>query len=356
MPAAETQAPGMPFVTVVLPVRNEADFIAESLGAVLGQDYPRDRMEILVADGMSDDGTREAVLAAAATDPRLRLVDNPARVVAPGLNRAVKESVGEIVVRVDGHCVIARDYVRRCVAHLQAGEADGVGGSVETVGSGPVAGAIARAMSSRFGVGDSAFRTLRNQTRLVDTVPFPAYTRAIMRRAGEFDEELVRNQDDEYNTRVRRAGGKILLAADVHSTYHSRPTLRSLWRQYFQYGYWKVRVMQKHPTQMRLRHFAPAGFVAALATAALAALVWAPAAAVLLAVIAIYGAAGLAASVVAARPGGIGQAPLILLCFWILHFGYGLGFLWGLLRFAGRWGDRSTVVSASSGAETGKVA
>jgi hypothetical protein len=210
-------------------------------------------------------------------------------------------------------------------------------------------------MSSRFGVGDSAFRTLRNETRLVDTVPFPAYTREIMRRAGEFDEELVRNQDDEYNTRVRRAGGKILLAADVHSTYHSRPTLRSLWRQYFQYGYWKVRVMQKHTTQMRLRHFAPAAFVMALAAAAIAGLVWAPAAAVLLAVVVIYVAAGLAASLLAVSAGGIGQAPLILLCFWILHFGYGLGFLWGLIRFAGRWGDRGPIVSASPGAETGKV-
>ena len=161
--------------------------------------------------------------------------------MAAGLNRAIAEATGDVIVRVDGHCVIAPDYVRRCVEHLKAGKADGVGGSVETIGNGPVARAIAIAMSSRFGVGDSAFRTLKNETRFVDTVPFPAYTREIMRRAGPFDEELVRNQDDEYKVAGSFLWRPGLLAADVRSLYHSRPSFRSLWKQYFQYGYWKVR-------------------------------------------------------------------------------------------------------------------
>ena len=167
-------------------------------------------------------------------------------------------------MRVDGHCEIASDYVRRCVEHLRRGEADGVGGSIETIGATPPSRAIALAMSSRFGVGNSAFRTERAATHLVDTVPFPAYTREMMRRAGPFDEELVRNQDDEFNFRIRELGGRILMAADVRSRYESRGSLRSLARQYFQYGYWKVRVMQKHPRQMSARHFVPAAFVSAL--------------------------------------------------------------------------------------------
>jgi glycosyltransferase involved in cell wall biosynthesis len=334
-----------------MPVRNEVDFIDESLGAVLAQDYPG-RMEVLVADGMSTDGTRERIAAATGRDSRVRLIDNESRIVAPGLNRAVTQASGDVVVRVDGHCVIAPDYVRRCVAHLTAGEADGVGGSVETVGKGRVARAIALAMSSRFGVGDSAFRTLKNETRLVDTVPFPAYSREIMRRAGPFDEELVRNQDDEYNTRVRARGGRILLAADVRSTYHSRPSFKSLWRQYFQYGYWKVRVFQKHPTQMRWRHFVPSLFVAGLATSAvLAGASWRPAGVLGAAGLVLYAGASAVATRRATAKERLGLALDVLWSFWILHFAYGLGFLWGLIRFAGRWRDRG-VVAASEGTMT----
>src|SRR5438132_14210048 len=119
-------------------------------------------------------------------------------------------------------------------------------------------------MSSAFGVGGSAFRTVSDRTLLTDTVAFPAFTRAALEKAGAFDEELVRNQDDEYNYRLRKLGAKILLASDVHSRYFSRATLPGLWRQYFQYGFWKVRVMQKHPRQMRLRQFGPPLFVATM--------------------------------------------------------------------------------------------
>jgi hypothetical protein len=196
-------------------------------------------------------------------------------------------------------------------------------------------------MSSRFGVGDSGFRTERTSTRLADTVPFPAYTRAMLERAGPYDEELVRNQDDEYNFRIREMGGKILLAADVRSRYESRGTLPSLARQYFQYGWWKVRVMQKHPGQMSARHFAPA--LALLLAAALGIVATrVPTAAIVLAALAGIWLAGALAAALAASRGEPRLLPRVVAAYAILHVSYGLGFLAGLVRFAGRWGDRST--------------
>ena len=332
----------LPLVSIVMPVRNERAYLDRSLGSVLAQDYPAERLEILVADGRSTDGTREEVERLGRRDPRVRVIDNPAGIVAPGLNRALREARGEIVVRVDGHCEVAPDYVRRCVAHLLAGEAEGVGGPVDTVGETFVARVIAKAMSSGFGVGGSAFRTRRDATELVDTVPFPGYTRAILERAGPFDEELVRNQDDEYNYRLREMGARVLLAADVKSRYWSRGTLRKLARQYFEYGLWKVRVLQKHPAQMKARQFVPPLFVGGLLAGA-AASRFVPAARLAAGGVAtLYAAANVAASAAARGDLGWRAVPLLSASFAAMHFAYGAGFLAGLVRFGNRWGDRKT--------------
>jgi cellulose synthase/poly-beta-1,6-N-acetylglucosamine synthase-like glycosyltransferase len=331
----------LPFVSLIMPVRNEATFIARGLGAVLAQDYPAERLEVLVVDGMSEDGTREIVRAFARRHPNLRLLDNHGRIVPAGLNLALRQARGEIIVRVDGHCEIAADYVRRCVECLATEEVDGVGGPIETIGETPVAGAIALAMSSKFGVGGSAFRTVKGRRMLVETVAFPAYTRRAIERAGSFDEELVRNQDDEYNYRLTKLGGRLLLAPEIRSRYYSRGSFRSLWRQYFQYGYWKVRVMQKHPRQMRLRQFAPPLFVAAL-LAALALAPFSPAGRwLLLLSAASYLTANFAASILAARGGGARLLPLLLVAHTTLHLAYGSGFIVGLIKFRHRWGARA---------------
>ena len=331
-----------PFVSVIMPVRNEAEFIAASLTAVLEQDYPPDRMEVLVVDGMSDDGTRAIVadVSSRYPDVSVSLLDNPRRIAPAALNIGLRRARGDIIVRVDGHCEIARDYLSRCVEHLQTGEVDGVGGPIETVATTPVGETIAAAMSSPFGVGNSAFRTVDNRTMMVDTVAFPAYTRAAILRAGLFDEELVRNQDDEYNFRLRKFGGKIRLAPDVRSRYYSRASLRSLWKQYFQYGYWKVRVMQKHPRQMRARHFAPPAFVLALLGGGLLAPFVKLARYLWGGVFLLYTLANLSASIWTARKKGWKHLPLLPVTFAVLHVSYGLGFLVGLVKFAGRWGDQ----------------
>ncbi len=330
----------LPLVTVIMPIRNEADFIDRSLGAVLAQDYPTSSLEILIADGRSTDATRQRVESIRERHPNVRLLDNAGRIVSTGINAALAEARGEVIVRVDGHCEIAPDYLRNGVRHLLEAGADGVGGPLDTVGETAAAGAIAAAMSSGFGVGGAAFRTGRSGGRWVDTVAFPAYTRQAVGRAGAFDEELVRNQDDEYNYRLRKLGGRVRLASDMRARYYSRSSLRSLWRQYFQYGFWKVRVLQKHPRQMQARQFVPGLFVLALMATAAAAPASALARMLGIAVASSYLAANLGAAVWTARRHGWRHLLRLPIAFAFLHLSYGLGFLSGLLRFAHRFRDR----------------
>ena len=332
--------PERPTVSVIMPVRDERAFIERSLGAVLAQDYPADRFEVLVVDGLSTDGTRDLVerMRAAAGRPRIRLVDNPGRTAPFALNLGLAAAAGEVVVRVDGHCEIANDYLSRSVEALETHDAGCVGGPLETVGAGALSRAIAVAMSSRFGVGGSPFRVGADRVREADSVAFPAWPRRVIEHAGDFDEELVRNQDDEYSYRLRKLGYRILLVPEIRSRYYSRSSLRSLWRQYFQYGFWKVRVLQKHPRQMKARQFVPPAF--ALYLLATGALAWTPAGAAPLALGAgAYFAAVLAFTVASARRAGrdLALLPMIFPC---LHLGYGFGFLAGLARFVRRWGER----------------
>lgn len=334
--------PVHPFVSLILPIRNEADYIERSLRAVLEQDYPGE-MEILVADGMSTDDTRQIIREIARQYPQheIRILDNPGKIVPTGMNIALRQAQGEIIIRTDGHCIIAADYVRRCVEEIQRDHIDGVGGSMESIGETDAAQAIALGTSSIFGVGNSAFRTSVGKSRMVDTVPFPAYTRTIIERAGLYDEELVRNQDDEYNYRIRKLGGKIMLASGIYSKYFSRASLKGLWRQYFQYGYWKVRVLQKHPFQMSLRQFVPPVFVVSLVFSMMMLLLPVPGSRYMALIVPVlYMVFNLASSLYIATGHGWKHLKYIPIVLFILHVGYGLGFLVGLVKFWNRWGDR----------------
>ena len=339
-----------PDVTVVMPIRNEGAFLAKSLGAVLAQDYPADRLEVIVADGMSDDGTRESVEELRRSHSNLVLLDNSGRIVATGLNAAIRRARGRFVVRVDGHTEIAPDYVRRCVEALERTGADNAGGRMNAVGHGAFGEAVALATSSPFGVGGARFHYSERE-EWVDTVYLGAWRREVFERIGVFDEELVRDQDDEFNYRLRANGGRVLLTPAVKSVYTVRGRPARLWKQYFEYGLWKVRVLQKHPRQMQPRQFVPPAFAAILAALAAAAPFAAPARWGLAGLAAVYGLAnlGAAASVVRRRPALL---PLVMLSFAILHLSYGFGFLAGLIRFAGRWAEprRGKAVIAGGGA------
>lgn len=329
-----------PTVTVIMPVRNEAAFIERSLAAVLAQDYPAELMEVLVADGMSDDRTRDAVAELAGAHPAhtVQVVDNPGRIVPTGFNAALERARGAVIVRVDGHCVIAPDYVSQCVRTLAESGADSVGGRMDPAGSGPVAEAVALATSSPFGVGDSLFHYAEGE-HWVDSVFLGAWPREVFDRVGPFDPELVRNQDDEFSYRLRAHGGRILLTDHIRSQYYNRGSLRALFRQYRQYGLWKVRVLQKHPRQMSARHFVPPAFVACLVGGAVLSPFSRTVRRLWLAGIGAWLAAASGVSGRIAARAGWRHLPVLPVVFGALHVGYGAGFLAGLARFARRWGS-----------------
>jgi succinoglycan biosynthesis protein ExoA len=327
-----------PLVTVIMPIRNEAGLIRRSLGAVLAQDYPSDRLEILVVDGMSEDGTREIVQDMLAAQDGARLLDNPSRTAPAALNVGLCDALGEVIVRVDGHTCIAGDYISCCIAALAATEADCVGGMLHTANETAVARSIALAQSSPFGVGNAHFRTgVGSQGRYVDTVAFGAYRREVFDKIGQFDEELVRNQDDEFNYRLRAAGGRIWLDPSIRSTYYARSSLRSLWKQYYQYGYWKVRVFQKVSGSARLRHWAPPMFVLGLVGGLPLAAGFRLLRILYTAGLALYLVATIAASLRIAMRAGFRHLLRLPPAFATLHLAYGLGLWVGLLRFGPPW-------------------
>lgn len=329
-----------PPVTLVLPIRNEAAFIEEGLNAALRQTYPADKLEILVVDGMSDDGTRDIVrqVVQAETICDVRLIDNVYRYAPHAFNIGIQEARGEIIILIGGHSKIPSDYVSLCVDALRSSRADCVGGVLETVGETPIARAIALAQSSPFGVGGVAFRTGKDRGTFVDTVAFGAYRKNVFRKVGLFDQELIRNQDDEFNFRLTQAGGRIWLDPSIRSVYYSRASLSRLWRQYFQYGFYKVRVMQKRSGLAAWRHVIPAIFILALIGSFVVAMlttswVWTTI------VFTPYVAANVVASAIVAR-NDWRLGPLLPPAFATLHFAYGCGFLWGIWKLRDKWGDR----------------
>ncbi|WP_262266242.1 glycosyltransferase family 2 protein [Microvirga yunnanensis] len=337
-------------VSIIMPVRNEAKHIGQCLRAILAQDYPSELIEIIIADGLSTDDTRAIIAKLAADHPetRIAVLDNPLRIAPSALNLAIARSTGDVILRIDGHTFIASDYVSQCVAALQTSGADNVGGGTEPICQGRFGEAVSLATGTSFGVGHGRWR-LAPQEQWVDTVYLGAWPRRVFEEIGLFDEEQVRNQDDEFNYRLREHGGSVLMSPHVKSSYYNRSTPRSLWRQYYQYGYWKVRVMQKHPSQMRARQFIPPLFVLTLLLAAALAPFTSTGLWMLVLVAGCYAAANIIASVWAGRNAGLAMLPSLMAAFAILHVSYGSGFLVGLAHFWNRWGQHGRVKRLAAG-------
>jgi glycosyltransferase involved in cell wall biosynthesis len=321
-----------PFVSVIIPVRNEARCISDCLEAVLAQDYPRERMEVVVADGMSNDGTRDILRTYAERFPWVRVIDNSGGIVSTGLNAAIRAARGDVILRLDAHTSYATDYVRRCVTVLQETGADNVGGPWVAVGNGYLSRAIAAAFQSPFGGGGAGCHD-PNREGEVDTVYLGCWPVEVFTRIGLFDEELVRNQDDEFNFRLSRKGGRVWQSPCIKSWYRPRASLAALWQQYVQYGYWKVRVIQKHNRPASIRHLVPGLFVMAMALLTLAApfstwAFWA-----WTGLVGLYLLCVVAASVLTARRAGMDLLPVLPAVYCCYHFGYGYGFLRGIWDF-----------------------
>lgn len=318
-----------PFVSVVIPIRNEARFIADLLGAVLGQDYPADRTEVIVADGQSTDGTREILAALQAKHSRLIVVENPGRIVSTGLNLAVARSRGEVVVRIDGHALIAADFLSENVALLaEHPEAWIVGGPIRHAAATTFGKAVAVGMSHPVGVGNARHR-YPDYEGYVEGAQFPAIRRWVFDRIGTFDERLVRNQDDEFNYRVGLAGGKVYVSPRVKYLYFVRERIGQLFRQYFQYGFWRIPVIEKHRRPTTLRQMAPTLFFALCLVLALAGLWWRqPLLAVALP--AIYAIALIGAGAATARVNPLRVSAWVPLAIATMHAGYALGLGYGM--------------------------
>jgi len=320
-----------PFVSVVIPIHNEEKFIAQCLQSVIYQDYPTGSMEILVVDGRSEDRSREIAAEFGCRYPMIKLLDNPKLSAPAGLNLGIKEAKGDIIVRVDGHCVLEPDYVAQCVRCLRETGADNVGGLMKAVGQNYVEQVIALAISSFFGSGGSKFHySLKGQ--YVDTVYLGAFRRSVFDKVGFFNERLVRNQDYELNYRLRAAGGKVFLSPAIKSSYYGRSTLRDLWRQYLQYGFWKLEMLQMHPRSVQLRHLVAPLFVFSLFAIGLMGLIYNPFLILFLSTISSYLLISLLASLLIAYRKGWRYFPLLPVAFGVMHFGWGLGFLWRLAR------------------------
>ena len=317
-------------VSVVMPVYNEEKHIEKCIDSLLEQDYPLENMEWIFVDGMSKDRTVEILNGYREKYPQLiKVVNNPHRVVTYALNIGIANSVAKYIVRLDAHADYAKDYISKCIYHLENSDADNVGGVAETKAFGFVGDSIAKMISSKFGVGNSQFRT-NGEDGYVDTVPFGAFRREVFEQLGLFDERLIRSEDNEINYRIRKNGGKIYMSNDIKLTYYCRDTVGSLLKMAFGNGLWTIITMKVCPGTMGLRHFIPFLFVLSIiGLSALSflhiAFLW-----LLLAELVLYFALGTYSAIEKTK--NVGKILFMLMLYPLFHCAYGIGSLCGLTK------------------------
>lgn len=328
----------MPFVSIIIPCYNEQGTIRKLLEAIYAQTYPRIDMEVVIADGLSTDGTRSEIVAFADSHPDLHIavVDNPKRIIPAALNYALTEAQGEIIVRLDGHSMPYPDYISRSVSDLEAGLGENVGGiwEIRPGGETGMAQSIATAASHPLGVGDALYRRAAKAAE-VDTVPFGAFKRELLALIGFFDETLLVNEDYEFNTRIRKSGGKIWLDPSICSVYFARPTLAALAKQYARYGYWKWRMLRRYTATLRWRQGLPPLFVFSLIAGVVLAF-FLPFFRILLSIeclvyILVLVASGIQAALRQKNAHLIFGLPLAIAT---MHIAWGSGFLWSIIKSA----------------------
>ncbi len=325
-----------PIISIIVPCRNEAATIAACLESLAANDYPKDRLECLVVDGGSTDGTPELIQDLSRRHPWIQLLRNPDRITPVSLNIGIRRAAGEVILRIDAHATYPADYISRCVRSLDEFGADNVGGIIRTVpgGGGPIARAIARSLSHPFGIGNSWFRVGVPEPREADTVPFGCFRRSVFDRVGLFDERLSRSQDMEFNLRLRRAKGRIVLVPRIVSNYISRSTLKAFFRHNFLNGIWAIYPFRFVRLPFSPRHYIPLVSALSVLSAALA-LPIVPAISLFL--LAILLVPYLALSVTFGIRTALAEREIhylatLPLAFAFLHAGYGLGSVVGLVK------------------------
>ena len=325
-------------VSVIVPCYNEATTIRGLLEGLLEQTYGLEDFDVAIADGGSTDGTLDAIDGFTREHPelRVRIVHNPDRTIPSGINKAIAATDGSTIVRLDAHSFPEKDYIEQCMKALESSRAANAGGAweIRPSGEGWISRSIAAAGASFLGAGDAKYRT-GGKAGPVDTVPFGTYPREWLDKVGPFDETLLTNEDYEYNYRIRQAGGIVWFDPRIRSAYFARGNLGTLLRQYARYGYWKSRMLLKHPGSLRMRQLIPGGFVFAVLFLVVISPFTAAAGLFLATVLGIYSAVVLAAGAIsAARAQDAGMLVGFPLAIAVMHFAWGSAFLWGLLTGA----------------------
>jgi succinoglycan biosynthesis protein ExoA len=317
-----------PFVTIAIPCRDEEGYIEPCIRSVQAQKWPSERIEILVADGMSVDATREILGRLAEEDPRIRLIDNAARIQSAGLNECIRRARGEIVVRVDVHAEYAPDFVERCVAALERSGADNVGGAARPKAKSFFQRCVAAALRSPLGMGGSRYRDVE-QEGFVESVWPGAFRRTVFERIGMFDAGAITNEDAELNQRIIEGGGRVYMSRDIVSFYYPRDSMSALARQYYRYGVGRARTFVKHGKLLSIRPAVPfLGLVSEVMLFAVAP--WSAGALS----IATYAIATGAEAVRVGYPEGIAAIPVVWAIFPVLHVAHGAGFGVGVVQYA----------------------
>jgi glycosyltransferase involved in cell wall biosynthesis len=317
-----------PLVTIAMPAYNEERYIEACIASVQAQDYPADRIEILVCDGRSTDRTRDLLATLSAHDPRIRVIDNPARLQAAGLGLLVKHSRGDVIVRMDVHCEYAPDYVRKCVETLERTGADNVGGSQRAKAKTAFQEAVCAALASPLGVGGANYRNA-GADGFVDTVFLGAFRRKVFETVGLWDPGAITNEDSELNQRILEHGGRIYLSRDIHVSYFPRDTLVGLARQYYKYGRGRARTLLKLGRFPRISPALPFLMVSGAAMMMVIPPLWP----LLPAATAAYALVTGAEAVRVGRSLGVRGMAAVWAIFPTLHVSHGVGFASGLFRY-----------------------
>ncbi len=317
-------------VSVVMPVYNESKYIDKCIQSLLLQDYPKGDMEWIFVDGNSLDDTVERIQNYATQYHELiKVLNNPHKIVPYAMNTGIVASKGKYVIRLDAHADYATDYITKCVHYLDTIDADNVGGVADTKSHGFVGNCIAKMLSSRFGVGNSEFRT-NGSSGYVDTVPFGAFRREVFSKYGGYDERLVRNQDNEMNYRIRKNGGKIYLADDIHLSYYCRDSIKGISDMAKKNGMWNVITLKLCPGAMGLRHFIPMVFALSIISLVLLGLIsrwfwW-----LITIELALYLSLDVYFSI--RKAGNVKEIGMLLLLFPTFHISYGVGSMKGIAK------------------------
>jgi len=324
-------------ISIIIPVRNEKEKISGTLNSIISQSY-NGEIEIIIADGMSNDGTREIINNYRENYSYIYLIDNPEKIVSTGFNRALTMSKGSIIIRIDGHAEVGEDFIINNLKILKNIDANCVGGFTIHSSRTTVGNHISIAQSSKFGAGGALFRTGIKKGHFVDTLAFGAYKRNAFLRNGGYDEELIRNQDEEFNFRLIQNGGKIWIDPSIKSTYFVRDSISKLFKQYYYYGFFKVRVIQKTKALISWRHLVPALFVLAIVFSSCMSyfynITWP-----VVSILGTYFTTNIIFSLYESMRRNF--KPLILLPFvyLLMHISYGIGFIFGFFYFLNKWGN-----------------